>query len=175
MNLRLSVIIASFIATLLVLFAAWQIYWAWFVEKPIEQRLAAIEGVQDASIERSRQDWRVVLALADEAELKTVHEAALDAVKPLAKGREVDIHFEAQPSREMEDAWHELQFHVEEALSLHQYRRLPEIAATMKEQLQLEKALVDINTEYVYFQFQKGENRLYLIYPRQRGEEGSRG
>lgn len=175
MNVRLNVIVTSFVVTLVLLFAAWHVYVVWFVEKPVEQRLAAIEGVQDVKIERHRREVRVELALADEAELKAVHEAALDAVKPLANGREVNIQFRGNPSREMELAWHELQFHVEEALSLHQYRRLPEIAAAMQERLQLEKATADINEEYVYFQFQKGGHWFYLIYPRQRGEEGKRG
>lgn len=175
MKLRLSVILTSFISTLVLLFAVWYIHLTWFVEKPIEQDLAAIDGVRDVAIVRSREQVRVELTLNDDAELKAVHEAALDAVESLAKGRELNIQFREHPSREMEEAWHELQFHVEEALSHHQYRRLPEIAAAMKEQLQLEKAIADINAEFVYFQFQKGEYRLYQIYPRKRGEEGERG
>ncbi len=175
MNLRLSIVLTSFVSTLVVLFALWFIYGWWFVEKPLEKDLAAIDGVREVSVARSRQHVQVNVTLHDDAQLKAVHEAILEKVKPLAKGRALNVKFQDNPTEEMKEAWHQLQFDVEEALSHHRYRDLPEIAAKMKEQLQLELATADMNGEYVYFQFQKGEHRFYHIYPRKQGEEGIRG
>mgnify|MGYP007135351896 CR=1 FL=1 len=173
--MRLNIIFVSFFSTLVLLFAIWFIYLAWFVEKPLEKNLLAIDGVQDVSVTRDRQQVQIDVALGIDANLKTVHEAVLEAVKPYANGRELKMNFQDNPSPEMEEAWHRLQFDVEEALSHHQYRALPEITAAMKEELQLDKAVVDMNRQFVYFQFQKGEYRHYLIYPRKQGEEGKGG
>jgi len=174
-KLRLSIIITSFITTLALLFVLWYGYMTWFEEKPLTEKLAAINGVQAVAVELSRDQVSIELELDEEAQLKAVHEAVLEAVQPLAKRRKVDIHFQDTPSREMEEMWHQLKFHVAEVLSHHQYRQLLDIAETMKEQLQLEKAIADMNAEFVYFQFQKGEHRLYQIFLRKQGEEGARG
>ncbi len=175
MKLRLSLVLASFVSTLALLFAVWFIYMNWFVEKPVETKLTAIAGVREVRIEPSRERVRVEISLTDDAELKTVHETALAILAPLAENRQLTIQFRSHPSQAMQEAWHTTQFLVEEALSRHEYRKLPEIAESMKEQLQLDQAIVDINSEYVYFQFHKGEYQLYKVYPRRAGEEDIRG
>ena len=175
MKLRLSLVLASFVSTLVLLFAIWFIYMYWFVEKPVEKKLTNIAGVSEVHIEHSREQVRVEISLTDDAELKTVHETALTILAPMAKNRPLTIQFRNHPSQPMQEIWHKTQFLVEEALSRHEYRKLPEIAESMKEQLQLDQAIVDINSEYVYFQFHKGEYQLYKVYPRRAGEEDIRG
>ncbi|OUM89674.1 MAG: hypothetical protein BAA01_02610 [Bacillus thermozeamaize] len=171
MKLRLSLILASFVSTLVLLFAVWFVYVTWFVERPVENKLATIKGVGEVHLETSREQVRVELALTEDAELKSVHETALAILKPIAKKRQLTIQFRDHPSQPMQEAWQKTQFLVEEALSRHEYRKLPEVAESFKEQLQLDQAIVDINAGYVYFQFKKGEYRLYKVYPRRAGEE----
>lgn len=110
------------------LFGGYFSYQAYAIDQPLEQGIAATDGVAGAEVDTSRERIVVRLRLKEEARLMDVHRAVREQLAERGGGRDAVILLAADGSSpELEAIWQRALFDLAEAMENRRYGDVPRL------------------------------------------------
>ncbi len=158
-------IFVSLIVSTVILFGGWYLYQDYFVEKPIKDYVASLEGVQIEDIVIQREQISVEISFSDAGAFLIHYSNIYEKVKQYARGKQVDLRLPAG-SEDLKEIWNEGYFTLAEILEHRQYSRIPDFMDSLKEQYGLDKAEAKLDQHYLYIVIEKNDQISYRVMPR---------
>lgn len=170
MQLKLSTIGLSLLATLALLFGGWFLYQKIEIEEPIRTEIGQLQSATLAHLNVGKDRIEIDLKVTKPETFPQEYRELLDHTKGMAGNKQVEINVDNQ-SQAMKDIWKSGQFVFTEAMDLHQYSRIPQLVSEWKATNKLDEASALMDDENIYVYLKKGTEDFYAIVPRSEGKE----
>lgn len=171
MNLRIGIVLISFVLTLSLLFGVWAVA-QYTSDQQLEKELLALPGLTEVEIKTAKDSLHLMLGLHPEAEVQKIVEAAQELLRQRKGDKSLHIAVRDNPTERMLQLWNVHRFQIEEILAHHRYGAFPDVAAQMSKQLPGSEISIGINEQYLFLHWQTDNGQLIRILPRVQGEEG---
>lgn len=163
-DLNWRLLLGVFLSVLLLLFGVQVLDRFWRVERPLQTELDAHKEIIEFSVEPLDEGLRVKAKLARTENLGATLEFIRGQVEKYHHRAVVDWELESNPSRELDEAFYELSFNVEETQNTGEYTVLKE-ALDYFENSGV-KARTYFTSRFIYVQLEAGKNFAYRALPR---------
>lgn len=167
-------VVISLILSVVVLFGGYVIYQEQFVKKPIEEYIAALDGVQLEEIRVDKSSIYLDVAFRDADAFLESYGKMGSELQTMNRGREVHIILPASDEK-MERIWQEGYFYLVEVIENQQYSQIPAVLKSWKEQYDLTGAGARMDENNVMIVLSKGDAMFYQVLPRHAGEVKANG
>lgn len=165
-GVRYPVVAVTLVVTLVFLFGARWVYQRQALDRPLEAAVLAVPGVEEVVVGQ-RGDALVVRVRAGETPRLEDFVADLwRAIDRVQGGAGVELEISDSRTERLENVYHDLHFHVQEAVATGRYSELPARLEEVSAGTGLTRGRIFVGPDYVYLQLHQEEARLYEIIPR---------
>ena len=126
MKLRLFPVALTFVITGGLLFGGWYAYQSLAVDNPLYGQIESIAGIDDFTLETSRDRVAIRVKLDERADLPAVWTTLHEQMKPYAGQRQLYIRVTGEASPELDRLWSTALFDVAEAMDARRYGDIPD-------------------------------------------------
>lgn len=153
--------------TLLILFGAQTVWHTFAVAKPLDKAFQGIDGVQAVTWDKGKDEGPVTLKVKFDnvVNLQTSYNAVQGQAKDVLGKTPFQIVIQDSRSPELEELYHELHYHIQEAIFTGHFG---DMASKVETEAKLSGAAsrVYVDAQNIYLQLTKGEADLYAVVPR---------
>lgn len=166
-NIRVVPVIITAAVSVAVLFGGWTLYNQVAVAAPIEEAIAAADGIDQASKpELTGDSVTVKVTLSENANLREIYESIAVNGKDAIGGRELMLDIQNGSNKELDGYWYQALFEVAEAMENKSYSDIPAALETITQQNKGVTATTEIDETNVYITLKKGDAVKFIILPR---------
>lgn len=167
-NIRLHIVLLAFIVVLLIGFLGQKVLYTQQIEKPLEERFAAIEGVESVELTGKGGQQELVISLAKVGQLDQTYREIVRTARSIL-GEDFDsIRLIDKRNTRLNDALHASHFAIEEGIATGRFTQMAHEVASVMESLGIEDFRLAVDETNVYLQIADKENYLFSVFPRQR-------
>ncbi|WPD20039.1 hypothetical protein [Thermaerobacter composti] len=132
---------------------------------PLERALETVPGVTAVQVQREDGRWRVRVQLGAVDLLPATYQALRErADRHLGPGR-YELELVDRRTPELEKAFYEVSYFVEEGRSRGDYARAAQQVAAAGRRLGLDRARLYVDAEFLYLELARGDGVLYAVMP----------
>lgn len=165
-NIRPMPLVLSLIITSVLLFGGWFAYNSLALQKPFDQILSELPGVELAESRVLRDEVIIEMRLTQEANLREIMQQIKSEGEFVINGRDLQVKITNDSSQALDRWWSMAMFDIAQAMEAKQYSMIPKTLADRQEQL----AGLQVNTEmddtYVYIQLTHEQDSKFIMLPR---------
>jgi len=165
-GVRIPIVVLTLSLTLVFLFGARWLYQREALDRPLEQAVRAVPGVEDAALDQQAGSLVVKVKAGDVARLEEFVARIWRAVESVKPARPVSLRLSDSRNQHLEDLYYEFHFFLQEAVATGRYSELPTDLARVTEGQSVSRRRVFVGPDYVYLQMHQGGASLYEIVPR---------
>ncbi len=164
MNIQVKTAVISLFVTLAILFGGFFGYQYWLVEKPLEQAVRTIPHVKIEQL--TIQPTRVKLIVATDREFSLVsgYSQLLGRIEPIVGKRQLELKLKDRPGKELEEAWSEMAFGVQEGIDNRFYRQIPESVSQVAKERNIQYR-TKMDDQFIYIELRKNDRFMYQVLP----------
>lgn len=165
-KMRLHIVLVAFVIVLMLGFAGQKILYRQQVQKPLEKRFAAIEGVESVQLKGSTARQELVVTMGKVTELEKTYQQVMDEARNIL-GEEFDsIQLVDRRSPRLNEALHASHFAIEEGIATGYFTEMADEVAMVMESIGIDDYRLAVDETNVYLQMVDGENYLFSVFPR---------
>lgn len=164
MKLRIKPIAITALVTATLLFGGWFAYRIVAMERPMNDLLAAIEGIDEYETVLGSDQVTLNLVLSNQANIREIVHTIKREAASVIGSKKLVIHLESDTSSELEEWWSSALFDVAEAMETRTYSAIPE--KLMEKAAPGMKVDTWMDDEYVYVALTLQDHAKFILLPR---------
>ncbi|MCH1639701.1 hypothetical protein D3C76_300240 [compost metagenome] len=166
MKLRIGPIAASIAISAFVLFGGWFLYRQWAIERPLENIVKSVEGVNHVEMDIKPDELSLQLKLEPGTDLGALVRQIEQNGKEQIGKRTLKLDVEEQSSPELDQLWEKALFTVAQAMENKQYTQITAALKQMEQENSKLKATAEMDDKNVYITLTDGQYSKFVILPR---------
>lgn len=153
------------VVTLFFLIGGFFAYQWWFVAKPLEQLLQNVDGLEVKQLKVTPQEVKLEMTIdPNKYSVPDDFPSHRQKISSITGDRMLSISFVESKTPEMEAAWRELMFGVQEGLRQGAYTKIPHSVHQVAKRYGFD-ARTTMDDEYVYIQLTNGNHLMVRLFP----------
>lgn len=166
MKLRIGPIAASIAISALVLFGGWFLYRQWAIERPLENIVKSVDGVNHVDMNVKADALELKLNLKPGTDLgELVRHIEKNGEKQIGS-RTLKLNIEDHSSPELDQLWENAMFTVAQAMENKQYTQITAALKQMEQENSKLQATAEMDEKNVYITLTDGQYSKFIILPR---------
>lgn len=166
MKKRIMVILISGFVAGIGLFGGWKFYQSYALQKPLDEKVQAVDGVSDVSVERNAVELIISFRPDTGVNLPEIINQFIEITQPYREDQALRFELIQDKSQQLEQWWSLVLFDVAEAMENRTYGAIPEVLETRKDDLPGLQVRAEIDDVYVYIYLERSEESKYILLPR---------
>lgn len=166
MKLRIGPIAASIVISAVVLFGGWFLYRQWAIERPLENIVKSVEGVNQVEMEVKPDELALKLSLQPGTDLGALVRQIEQEGKEHIGNRTLKLDVEDHSSPALDQLWENAMFTIAQAMENKQYTQITAALEQMEQENSKLKATAEMDDKNVYITLTDGQYSKFLILPR---------
>lgn len=166
MKLKITPIVVTLVASMLVLFGGWYMYQHVAIQSPMEKAVKRVAHVTDAKVNMNDQHVQLQLQVQPQVNLRELVQHVEVASQDLLGTRKLDIQFTNASSQALDDWWSKAMFAVAQAMENKQYKEIPQALKQASAAMPTLHAEAEMDEHNVYISLTDGTASKYIILPR---------
>lgn len=165
-GVRLTIIVFALALTLGLLFGGRWLYHSQALSRPLEDAVRAVPGVDAVVLGEHGQAFVIQVRLGQTQQLEDMIADLWRAIEAVDAKAPVELRISDTRNQNVENAFYDFHFHLQEAVATGNYSDLPARLAEVAVANRLTYERVYVGAEYVFVQLHQGEAALYEVVPR---------
>jgi len=165
-GVRPLVVVLALVVTLGLLFGARWLYHRRTVSEPLAQAVGAVEGVQEVKVVQENDRLIVRARVGPTPRLEELVASIGRSLEQARVPEQVELVLSDTRTPELEAAFYDLHFFLQEAVTTGRYSELPARVNGLAEEGRVDRGRVFVSTDCVYVQLELGGSCLYEVIPR---------
>ncbi|MBW4839275.1 MAG: hypothetical protein KZY74_07750 [Paenibacillaceae bacterium] len=166
MKLRIGPIAASIAISVLVLFGGWFLYRQWAIERPLENIVKSVDGVNQVKMDIKPDELALKLSLKPGTDLGALVRQIEQNGKEQIGNRTLKLDVEDHSSPALDQLWENALFTVAQAMENKQYTQITAALKQMEQENDQLTATAEMDEKNVYITLTDGKHSKFVILPR---------
>ncbi|MNW48277.1 hypothetical protein D3C74_256380 [compost metagenome] len=166
MKLRIGPIAASIAISVLVLFGGWFLYRQWAIERPLENIVKSVDGVNQVEMDIKPDELALKLSLKPGTDLGELVRQIEQNGKDQIGNRTLKLDVEDHSSPTLDLLWENALFTVAQAMENKQYTQITAALKQMEQENDKLTATAEMDEKNVYITLTDGQYSKFVILPR---------
>lgn len=166
MKLRIGPIAASIAISVLVLFGGWFLYRQWAIERPLENIVKSVDGVNQVEMDIKPDELALKLSLKPGTDLGALVRQIEQNGKDQIGNRTLKLDVEDHSSPTLDLLWENALFTVAQAMENKQYTQITAALKQMEQENDKLTATAEMDEKNVYITLTDGKYSKFVILPR---------
>ncbi|GIP48637.1 hypothetical protein D3C76_464490 [compost metagenome] len=166
MKLRIGPIAASIAISVLVLFGGWFLYRQWAIERPLENIVKSVDGVNQVEMDIKPDELALKLSLKPGTDLGALVRQIEQNGKDQIGNRTLKLDVEDHSSPTLDLLWENALFTVAQAMENKQYTQITAALKQMEQENDKLTATAEMDEKNVYITLTDGQYSKFVILPR---------
>ncbi|WP_339816545.1 hypothetical protein MKZ15_13650 [Paenibacillus sp. FSL R7-0216] len=166
MKLRIGPIAASIAISVLVLFGGWFLYRQWAIERPLENIVKSVDGVNQVEMDIKPDELALKLSLKPGTDLGALVRQIEQNGKDQIGNRTLKLDVEDHSSPTLDQLWENALFTVAQAMENKQYTQITAALKQMEQENDKLTATAEMDEKNVYITLTDGQYSKFVILPR---------
>lgn len=136
------------------------------IDEPLSRQLLGLEAVRELEIRHTREAVLFFLELDPVEDLQKEEEVIQGEIEKVLEDRPYQLHYQDKRSRELEEVYYQVHYALYEAAGKGNYTEMSRVVGEIMEGLPVERYVLTVGKDNIYFQVHRGEHYLYEVVPR---------
>nr|WP_239483698.1 hypothetical protein [Paenibacillus rhizolycopersici] len=164
--MRIGPIAASIAISVLVLFGGWFLYRQWAIERPLENIVKSVDGVNQVEMDIKPDELALKLSLKPGTDLGALVRQIEQNGKDQIGNRTLKLDVEDHSSPTLDLLWENALFTVAQAMENKQYTQITAALKQMEQENDKLTATAEMDEKNVYITLTDGQYSKFVILPR---------